>query len=58
MHKRAVVVSATVVVAAVVTLMLAFSAQAVSVAASINPIGVVAAAFAGVVGVVWFVKNR
>jgi len=58
MHKRAFVMSAAVVVTAISTVMLAFSAEALSALASINPIGILAAAFAAVVGFAWFIKKH
>ena len=58
MHKRAFVMSATVVIAAIVTLMLVFSAEAISIVASINPIGILAGMFAAVVGFAWFIKKH
>ena len=58
MHKRAFVMSATVIVATIVTLMLAFSAETISVLASINPIGILAGIFAAVVGFAWFIKKH
>jgi hypothetical protein len=50
--------SATIIVAAILTVMLAFSAEAVSALASINLVGVLAAAFAAVVGFAWFIKKH
>ena len=58
MHKRTFVMSATVVFATIVTVMLAFSAEAISVVASINPMGILAAMFAAVVGFAWFIKKH
>ncbi len=58
MHNKTFVMSATVIVAAILTLMMVFSAEAVSAIASINLIGVCAAAFAAVVGFAWLIKKR
>jgi len=58
MHKIAFVMSATIVVATIVTMMLAFSAEAISAIASINPIGTLAAMFAAIVGFAWLVKKH
>ena len=58
MHNKTFVMGATVIVAAILTAMLAFSAEAISVIASINPIGILAAIFAAIVGFVWFIKKH
>ena len=57
LQKRIFVSSAIIVAAIVLTVVLAYSAEAVATFASINPIGVVAAMCAAVVGFVWFLKK-
>jgi hypothetical protein len=45
------------VFAVVLTLLIAYSAEALSVLSNINPSGALAATFAAVVGFVWFLKT-
>ena len=57
MLSKTYVMGAFIVFAAVLTVALAFSAEAVSALSSINLTGALAAVFAAVVGFVWFKKN-
>ena len=58
MHNRIIVMSATIIIAIFLTLMLVFSGETVSALTSVNPIGLLAATFAAVIGLAWFVKKN
>ena len=57
MLRKSSVVGAFIVFALALAVVLAFSAEAVSVFSSINLTGALAAVFAAVVGFAWFKKN-
>lgn len=57
MRIRSFVVSTIMVIAAVFTTILVFSAQTVSFFSSVNLIGILAATFTAVVGFAWLIKN-
>jgi hypothetical protein len=57
MRKR-IITTLAVVLGLILTLAAAYSAGAFSSLPSINPVGVLAAAFAAVVGFAWFLKNH
>ena len=58
MRYRTFVISATVIIAAVLTMMVVFSAEAISALTSVNLAGILAATFAAVVGFAWFIKKH
>ena len=58
MLRKSSVAGAFIVFVLALAVVLAFSAEAISALASVNVIGVLAAAFVAVVGFAWFIKKQ
>lgn len=59
MQKRTFVMSSAIIVVAIIlTVTLSFSFETLAVLSSINPVGILAAMFAAIIGFIWLLKKR